>query len=92
MRFSTGTEGMHSLDTKIRVFQALLGHESIKTTEIYLHTDTEQCKKAYKMRKTNPTRRGWGTNIESLSGQFITTLFKGTAAGVTHPALRALSQ
>ena len=50
IRHSFATD-LYQSSHDLSAVQQLLGHKSIKTTEIYLHTDMEQCKAAYSMRR-----------------------------------------
>jgi integrase/recombinase XerC/integrase/recombinase XerD len=46
LRHSYASE-LYSRSKNLKVVQENLGHSSIKTTEIYLHTDVEERKKVY---------------------------------------------
>ncbi len=47
LRHSYASE-LYSRSRNLKVVQENLGHSSIKTTEIYLHTDVEERKKVYR--------------------------------------------
>ena len=65
LRHSYATE-LYSRSRNLRVVQENLGHTSIKTTEIYLHTDVEERKKVY--RDYFPLSTENGKNTEGDGG------------------------
>jgi site-specific recombinase XerC len=66
LRHSYASE-LYSRSKNLRVVQENLGHSSIKTTEIYLHTDVEERKKVYEDFFPLSTKNGKDTDEEGRS-------------------------